>query len=29
VHPHHGSRLRRLCQLYERLPRVSESGAPA
>ena len=27
VHPHHASRLRRLCQLYERLPQVNASGA--
>ena len=27
VHPHHASRLRRLCELYERPPRANESGA--
>jgi 4-alpha-glucanotransferase len=27
VHPHHASRLRRLCELYERLPGANGSGA--
>ena len=27
VHPHHATRLHRLCQMYERLPQVNGSGA--